>query len=677
MAQCVQNVTLALTLPITCHICLGKVRQPVICPNHHVFCSVCIELWLKKNNQCPACRVPITPEHPCKDIIGGTSENECMLSHSVRTHLRKARFELLHKEYEDEIELLLKETDELKRTNINLEEKLNEHVDSRAMSSPCKCNTRRSEDKNGTDARTLEELSKKLLAASDTIRKVTEDTERLKEENKKLRVENIDFGRENLRLKGEVIGRSPQKFGRFTVAALQAKIDQYEREMNRLRKALERSDQYIEELEGQVEQLKQPAEVKQKGKSEEDGTAVCWQEVNLAEIMPNKKHGSCEGTDQREKDSELTSNDCMSSVNPVNVFTGGTYSLNLQKQICSSLNEHGSNNDIAKSPFQKDKPDGAKSKTCTPSKERELLEYSSPSTSLLPFGSLQLNTPDNKVSHAVKETSMKKPLTYLRKLVFDDFRKKGEPTSLASGIREGCLRDKTTDSNSLHMNSQVDCETHKGPNICERKELVDLTTNQGNQCLTQTCQDINGHVNRSRSSSQDSMDAAYFDKVNELDSMMSELENAKSTSDTSVTSQALSSSENTTLPNEQNNTMSKNASCLQPRYQPWKDDPQSAGSFSCFSSPIGEHQQNLESKPTKQLQSFDLQSAPSFIFPKQLHSSKDHNFLQSSSDKIASGNQATASTSSYAHYKNENCSPVAKRKLLSMSTDSPPKFPKH
>lgn len=48
----------------------SKVRQPVICINNHVFCSICIDLWLKNNSQCPACRVPITPENPCKEIIG-------------------------------------------------------------------------------------------------------------------------------------------------------------------------------------------------------------------------------------------------------------------------------------------------------------------------------------------------------------------------------------------------------------------------------------------------------------------------------------------------------------------------------------------------------------------------------------------------------------------------------
>lgn len=47
-----------------------QVRQPVICANHHVFCSSCMEMWLKKASQCPTCRVPITTENPCREIIG-------------------------------------------------------------------------------------------------------------------------------------------------------------------------------------------------------------------------------------------------------------------------------------------------------------------------------------------------------------------------------------------------------------------------------------------------------------------------------------------------------------------------------------------------------------------------------------------------------------------------------
>ncbi|XP_029987068.1 RING finger protein 219-like [Sphaeramia orbicularis] len=109
MALNFQTSTLSLTLPISCQICLGKVKQPVICANHHVFCSVCMEMWLKKASQCPTCRVPITAENPCREIIGGSNESDHSDSLSVRKCLRKTRGELLLREYEDEIEGLIRE----------------------------------------------------------------------------------------------------------------------------------------------------------------------------------------------------------------------------------------------------------------------------------------------------------------------------------------------------------------------------------------------------------------------------------------------------------------------------------------------------------------------------------------------------------------------------------------
>ncbi|KAK3556821.1 hypothetical protein QTP70_021750 [Hemibagrus guttatus] len=78
---------------------------------------------------------------------------------------------------------------------------------------------------------------------------------KLRDANKTLRSQNIDLVQEKLRLRAEVESRSPQKFGRYTVAALEAKISQYEREMTQLKKALERSDAYIEELESQLSKL--------------------------------------------------------------------------------------------------------------------------------------------------------------------------------------------------------------------------------------------------------------------------------------------------------------------------------------------------------------------------------------------------------------------------------------
>ena len=52
--------SLVFTLPISCQICLSKVKDPVICSNRHVFCKSCMDVWLQRNQQCPACRVQVT-----------------------------------------------------------------------------------------------------------------------------------------------------------------------------------------------------------------------------------------------------------------------------------------------------------------------------------------------------------------------------------------------------------------------------------------------------------------------------------------------------------------------------------------------------------------------------------------------------------------------------------------
>ncbi|KAM6979932.1 ORC ubiquitin ligase 1 [Aplochiton taeniatus] len=238
MAHNFQNSTLSLTLPISCQICLGKVRQPVICANNHVFCSTCMQIWLKKASQCPTCRVPITAQNPCREIIGGTNEGEHADSPSVKKRLRKSRGELLLREYEDEIDGLLKDNEELKAKNESLESQLD----------PCNITVAQREDKS-VDPGMLEEWTSRLRAATDLYSKVKQDVEKLKEANKTLRSQNIDLVQENMQLKAEVSSRSPQKFGRYTVAALEAKIHQYERDVDHLKKALERSDQYIEDLE--------------------------------------------------------------------------------------------------------------------------------------------------------------------------------------------------------------------------------------------------------------------------------------------------------------------------------------------------------------------------------------------------------------------------------------------
>ncbi|XP_053563825.1 ORC ubiquitin ligase 1 [Bombina bombina] len=551
MAQNVQSVTLALTLPITCHICLGKVRKPVICVNNHVFCSVCIELWLKNNNQCPACRVPITPENPCKDIIGGTSETECMLSHPVRKHLRKARLELLHKEYEEEIESLVNEMEELKGKNIKLEEQLSMKVDPVTVAScnDCNCGYKQTEDKNGIIARTFEEFNNKLLVAMDTTKKLKEDMEKLKEENKRLKNDNNEFVRENLRLKNEVDLRSPQKFGRFTVAALQAKIDQYEREMNRLKKALERSDQYIEELEVQIEILKRPPVQNQKGKSHNDSTTeenvhFVQSETELqcknkkSGSIPNSDHKICDttsGPDTNKLGTQDSSSNCTSGLNRDKYIKGENLS-NLQSTL-GALSEANSTlwDNSIKRPVEDSETQGVNMDTHTPSKVIEFPDCSSPSVSL-PFDSLQLNTPNNKPTPPVfDQINLKKPLTYLRKLTFDEYPKKNkteylvfekknetEPTSLAQSVCE------------FWSGSQNNCElpskiTERNPKFKEGNlQLEKLFPDKVDHVFLKRLQTISGDDdNRARTTSEMCMDAALLDKISELDNMMSDLEGNK------------------------------------------------------------------------------------------------------------------------------------------------------
>ncbi|XP_077153304.1 ORC ubiquitin ligase 1 isoform X2 [Ranitomeya variabilis] len=441
------NVTLALTLPITCHICLGKVREPVICANYHVFCSICIELWLKNNSQCPACRVPITQDNPCKNIIGGTSEDEGKLTHSGRKHLRKTRLALLQKEYEDEIDSLVKEIEELKRHNVQLEEGRSDATHPAAISTSCNCAIKEAEDGRGNiHDSLLEEWNRKLEMVNAANKQVQEDIEKLKEENQKLRNENIECVRENVRLKNEVDLRSPQKFGRFTVAALQAKVDQYEREMSRLKKALERSDQYIEELEAQVEHLKKSPEDTQKEKSQcgnaaqvHDATTTCTcEELNATQQFLNQNHKT-----------RVSSEDSIST--------------------SSASNGHSSGSPELKSTFTKYLPtliNGTEEISVVKNSQSGFAEFAEgfgTPTSSLPFSSLHLSTPDSKPNSTSNHSHLNKPLTYLRKLAFDDLPNRNgvsnasnSENNLNTGEDHTLFRE--SKPSFLHF-SQINCES--------------------------------------------------------------------------------------------------------------------------------------------------------------------------------------------------------------------------
>nr|XP_045365099.1 ORC ubiquitin ligase 1 [Camelus bactrianus] len=526
------------------HIKGDQVRQPVICINNHVFCSICIDLWLKNNSQCPACRVPITPENPCKEIIGGTSESEPMLSHTVRKHLRKTRLELLHKEYEDEIDCLQKEIEELKSKNLSLESQIKTILDPLTL-----MQGNQNEDKHSVadnpskiDPETVAEWKKKLRTANEIYEKVKDDVDKLKEANKKLKLENGGLVRENLRLKAEVDNRSPQKFGRFTVAALQSKVEQYERETNRLKKALERSDKYIEELESQITQLKNSSDEKEAMNSicqralSTDGKVSKDSEEDMASKNQGdgarKQLGSSTSSSQLAKPSSSSARqESISKTEPNCSKNKDLY----QKQVEVMLDVTDTSMDT-----YLEREWGNKPGDCVPFKGEELYDLPAPCTPLS-LSCLQLSTPENRESSVVKAGGSKKHSNHLRKLVFDDFcdspnvcnKDSSEGDRSENEKKSECFTSPKTgfwDCCSTSYAPSLDFDSSEGNTIANSVgEISSKLSEKSGSCLSKRLNSIRSfEMNRTRTSSEASMDAAYLDKISELDSMMSESDNSKS-----------------------------------------------------------------------------------------------------------------------------------------------------
>ncbi|ETE57973.1 RING finger protein, partial [Ophiophagus hannah] len=173
MAQNVQSVTLSLTLPITCHICLGKVRHPVICANNHVFCSICIEEEQAKPTLCLALPSENSFAKPDSRYCTKSTSHPSKLSLRIKTLCFKP----------DEIESLQKELETLKGENLSLESQLKSvlhpetlQVPERTQESP-----QPSDNEHKVDAETLAAWTQKLQAANDMYEKVKEDMEKLME----------------------------------------------------------------------------------------------------------------------------------------------------------------------------------------------------------------------------------------------------------------------------------------------------------------------------------------------------------------------------------------------------------------------------------------------------------------------------------------------------------------
>ncbi|GAA6219615.1 RING finger protein 219 [Lates japonicus] len=508
MALNYQTSTLSMTLPISCQICLGKVRQPVICANHHVFCSSCMEMWLRKASQCPTCRVAITAENPCREIIGGTNDSDHSESPTVRKCLRKTRGELLLREYEEEIEGLLKENEELKTKNQSLEAQLKTALD------PCSINTDQTGDKR-VDPYVLEEWTKKLRAATDVCDKVQQDMDKLKEANKALRSQNVDLVQENMRLKAEVVSRSPQKFGRITVAAQEAKIQQYERNVDHLKRALERSDQYIEELEARVRKSeKRHLEAQEACKSSKAGTEALTQQHKINMMMRSLSDN------ERELICSNPEAECR------------TFSRNHSLMFMPSADHKEFD------------------KNLTADQKSEDLESTSdflPTTPSSAFRSLTLRSP------GIREKKVAfKPASYLRRLDFEDFPSLGKNNST--------MENQFSSLDKFHKGLPTNTDTEPSKSVfwggwqrSNSNEQSCPGPSKESSVNESTSTDLVGdEADSFQMSSEASMDAAYLDKISELDSMMLDGESSSSRgSQLSLASSPPTDLDNTLVPEPQ------------------------------------------------------------------------------------------------------------------------------
>ncbi|MED6241386.1 hypothetical protein ATANTOWER_012361 [Ataeniobius toweri] len=484
MALNYQTSTLSLTLPISCQICLGKVRQPVICANHHVFCSSCMEMWLKKVSQCPTCRVPITAENPCRDIIGGTNEGDYSESPSMRKCLRKTRGELLLREYEEEIDGLIRENEELKSKNQSLEEQL------KTALLPCNLSTVQPDDKR-VPLFVVEEWKNKLQAATDVCDKIKHDMDKLREANKTLRSQNVDLVQENMRLKAEVASRSPQKFGRYTVAALEAKVQQYERDVDHLKRALERSDQYIEDLESRLRKSENGQLETQEAAENSKGSSDVLrqhQKINMMmrSLSDNERRSICSNPEA----------ECQ------------PFSTNQTLVFMPSADHKEFNRNLTGDPKNED----------SESTSSDFL----PTTPSSAFRSLTLRSP------GIREKKVAfKPVSHLRRLDFEEYASPGKASTalekkinslekFPKGLYQSEMESSKSDFWGSWERSSLRDLSHPGPS---KESLAKGTTSSTL---------ISEEPDSLQMSSEASMDAAYLDKISELDSMMHDGESSSS-----------------------------------------------------------------------------------------------------------------------------------------------------
>lgn len=155
---------------------------------------------------------------------------------------------MIFKDYEAEIERLQSELDSRSRQQQTaMPSDCDELTDDRDKLSD-------EQTDGGTESQQLIDTLKCQLRQAALAQQTTNmQLDAIKQEAEILRNVNTRLERENQRLKVDLANRSPRRFGRLTVVALESKLEAREKEVQQLTRALEKTDAHISSLENELQ----------------------------------------------------------------------------------------------------------------------------------------------------------------------------------------------------------------------------------------------------------------------------------------------------------------------------------------------------------------------------------------------------------------------------------------
>lgn len=310
------------------------------------------------------------------------------------------------------------------------------------------------------------------------------------------------------------------------MAALEAKIQQYERDVDHLKRALERSDQYIEELESRVRNTeKRQLETQEALGNNKGGTEVLRQQQKINMMMrslsDDERRSICSNPEAESR----------------------TFSRNHSLVFMPSADPKEFNRNLI----------GEQKNEDSESTSFDFL----PTTPSSAFRSLTLRSP------GIREKKVAfKPVSHLRRLDFDEY---SSPAKTSAALEKkinslekfpkGLYQTEMESSKSVFWGSWQRSSLRDLPHPGSSKENLAKGTTSATL--------IREEPESLQMSSEASMDAAYLDKISELDSMMHDGESSSSRgSQLSLTSSPHIDLDNTLVPEQQTcaNTLSDNNS---------------------------------------------------------------------------------------------------------------------